>query len=532
TYRITGTADREGLALNSTWDVTASVFGYANSSANGNAIGATGGDVAVPDIVMDANAINATIVVQQDGTAAAIDGASVVLHNSTALAGGSVSCTSDGSATPAGSCVLPTLPPTTYSLVVTKPGYAPLSQSVTFQVGLPDQQIVVTLAPRTNTVSGTIVGQALDGSTKSLWNSTDGLTVTLTTNPASSVNLTQHPGSTSVSGVPGDFTFTGLADSPAGTSYIVTVSSNASTGFQGATRSVTVGGGQVASVEIALQPLAPQRVTVTVTSTTGQSMAGAAVTLLDSAASTVIQTAAPAEPVTSGGTPTTTFNQVPQGSYRVKVDGVNGHLGTTSSVFTVASSPVTEPVSVSEQLLHLTATSVRAAGTVPPVATFTITNNGTSAVISPSPSVTADNNTVDVYVPPAAYTVSAALGASDAPNYSVPASQSVTQAPNGGGTNWTQSLTFGFTETIATSLTVTINGTGAATTVTLKGGNLPAAGVSCVTSGGGTNTCTFNSLTPNTYTVSATTGGGTPKVGTVTGVTVVQGPNAVTVTVA
>jgi len=532
TYRITGTADREGLALNSSWDVTASVFGYANSSANGNAIGATGGDVAVPDIVMDANAINATIVVQQDGTAAAIDGASVVLHNTTALSGGSVSCTSDGSATPAGSCVLPSLPPTTYSLVVTKPGYAPLSQSVTFQVGLPDQEIVVTLAPRTNTISGTVVGQALDGSTKSLWNSSDGLTVTLTSNdPGSSINLTQTPGSASASGVTGDFSFTGIPDSAPGTSYIVTVSSNPSTGFQGATRSVTVSGGQVASVEFTLQPLAPQRVTVTVTSTTGQSMAGAAVTLLDSTASTVIQTAAPAEPVTAGGTPTTTFNQVPQGSYRVKVDGVNGHLGTTSGVFSVASSPVTEALSVSEQLLHLTATSVRAAGVVPPVATFTITNNATSSVISPSPSVTADNNTVDVYVPPAAYTVAAALDAADAPNYSTPSSQNVTQAPNGGGTNWTQSLTFGFTESITTSLTVTITGTGAATTVTVKGGDLAAAGVTCVTSGGATNACTVNNLTPNTYTVSATTGGGTPKTGTVTGVTIVQGSNAVTVAV-
>jgi len=153
-------------------------------------------------------------------------------------------------------------------------------------------------------------------------------------------------------------------------------------------------------------------------------------------------------------------------------------------------------------------------------------------VISPSPSVTADNDTVSVYVPPAAYTVAAALGASDAPNYSTPSSQSVTQAPNGGGTNWTQSLTFTFNETITTSLTVTITGTGAATTVTVKGGDLPAAGTSCVTSGGGTNTCTISGLTPNTYTVSATTGGGTPKVGTVTGVTVVEGTNAVTVAVA
>jgi hypothetical protein len=532
TYRITGTTNTEGLALNSTWDVTASVFGYPNTSANGNAIGATGGDVAVPDIVMDATAISATIVVQQDGTAAAIDGASVVLHNTTALSGGSVSCTTDGAATPAGSCVVPSLPPTTYSLVVTKPGYAPLSQTVTFQVGLPDQEIVVTLAPRTNTISGTVVGQALDGSTKSLWNSTDGLTVTLTsTDPGSGINLTQHPGSASISGVPGDFSFTGVPDSAPGTTYVITVSSNASTGFQGTTRSVTVSGGQVASVELALQPLAPQRVTVSVVSTTGDSMAGAAVSLMDSTGTTVVQSAAPAEPATAGATPTTVFNQVPQGSYRVKVDGVSGHLGTLTSAFSVTTSPVPVTATVSEQLIQLTAKSVRAAGTVPTVATFTITNNATSAVISPSPSVTADNDTVAVYVPPAAYTVAAALDAADAANYSTPSSQNVTQAPNGGATNWTQSLTFTFNQTIATSLTVTINGTGAATTVTVKGGDLAAAGVSCVTSGGGTNACTINNLTPNTYTVSATTGGGTPKTGTVTGVTVVQGSNALTLTV-
>jgi hypothetical protein len=260
-------------------------------------------------------------------------------------------------------------------------------------------------------------------------------------------------------------------------------------------------------------------------------MAGAAVSLLDSTGSTVVQTAAPAEPLTTGATPTTTFNQVPQGSYKVKVDGVNGHLGTTTSVFTVGASPVPVTATVSEQLLHLTATSVRAAGAVPPTATFTITNNATSAVISPSPSVTADNETVDVYVPPAAYTVAAALDAADAPNYSSAATQNVTQAPNGGGTNWIQSLTFSFTQTITTSLTVTITGTGAATTVTVKGGTLAAAGVSCVTSGGSTNTCTVN-VDPNTYTVSATTGGGSPKVGTVTGVTVVEGTNSVTVPVA
>jgi hypothetical protein len=531
TYRITGTTDREGIALNSTWDVTASAFGYANASVLGVAVGGTGGDVSVSDLVMDANPINATIVVQADGTSAAIDGATVTLHNSSALAGGSVSCTTDGSATPAGSCVLNGLPPTTYALVVTKPGYAPLSTAVSFQVGLTDQESVVVLAPRTNTISGTVIGQALDGSTKSLWNSTDGLTVTLTsTDPMSTVSLTQNPGASSVSGVPGDFSFTGVPDSAPNTTYVVTVSSNASTGFQGATRSVTVSGGQVASVEIALQPLAPQRVTVTVTSTTGTSMAGAAVTLLDSTGSTVVQTAAPAEPVTAGGTPTTTFNQVPQGSYRVKVDGVNGHLGTTSGVFSVGSSPVTEAVSVSEQLLHLTATSVRAAGAVPPTATFTITNNSTSAVISPSPTVTADNDTVDVYLPPAAYTVSAALDAADASSYSTPSSQTVTQAPNSGATNWTQSLTFSFTQTITTSLTITVTGPGTPTaTVTVTGGNLATAGLSCTTSGG-SNSCTI-ALDPNTYTVSATTGGGSPKVGSVSGVTVVQGSNNVTVAV-
>ena len=533
TYRITGTADREGIALNSTWNVTASVFGYGNAAQNGVAVGATGGDAPVPDIVMTANTVNATFVVQADGTAAALDGATVTLHNTSALSGGSVSCTSDGSATPAGSCVLNSLPPTTYALVVTKPGYAPLSQAVTLAVGLPDQEIVVTLATRTNTISGTVIGQALDGSTKSLWNSTDGLTVTLTsTDPSSSVNFTVNPGASSASGVPGDFSFTGIPDSAPGFSYVVTVSSNASTGFQGATRSVTVSGGQVASVEIALQPLAPQRVTVSVVSTTGQSMAGANVTLMAADGVTVVQSASPAEPASGGATPTTVFNQVPQGTYKVKVDGVNGHLGTLTSSFVVASSAVTVTATVSEQEIHLTATSVRAAGVVPPTATFTITNNSTSAVISPSPSVTADNNSVDVYVPPAAYTVSAALGASDAPNYSTPSSQSVTQAPNGGATNWVQSLTFNFNQTIVTSLTVTITGTGATTTVTVKGGDLPAAGTTCTTSGGGTNTCTITGLTPNTYTVSATTGGGSPKVGTVTGVTVVQGPNSVTVAVA
>ncbi len=532
TYRITGTTDREGIALGSMWGITASVFGYGNATVSGVSVGGTGGDVTVPDLVLDANPVNATIVVQADGTNAAIDGATVTLHNSSALPGGSVSCTTDGSATPAGSCVLDALPPTTYAIVVTKPGFAPLSTAVTFQVGIADQEAVFVLAPRTNTISGSVIGQALDGSTKTLWNSTDGLTVTLTsTDPSSTINLTQTPGSASATGVAGDFSFTGIPDSAPGTSYVVTVSSNASTGFQGATRPVTVSGGQVASVEIALQPLAPQQVTVTVTSTTGESMAGAAVTLLDSTGSTVVQTGSPAEPVTAGGTPTTTFNQVPQGSYKVKVDGVNGHLGTTSAAFTVGTGAVTEAVSVSEQLLHLTATSVRAAGTVPPTATFTITNNATSDVISPSPSVTADNETVDVYVPPAAYTVAAALGAADAPNYSTPSSQNVTQAPNGGGTNWIQSLTFSFTQTIATSLTVTVTGAGAGQTVavTLKGGNLPAAGTtlnSC------TGSCTFNNLVPDTYTVSATTTNGSAKTGTVTGVTVVQGSNSVTVALA
>jgi hypothetical protein len=427
--------------------------------------------------------------------------------------------------------VLDTLPPTTYSLTVTKPGYAPLSTAVSLQVGLSDQEVVVTLAPRTNTISGTVIGQALDGSTKTLWNSADGLTVTLT---GPSINLTQTPGSASVSGVPGDFTFTGVPDSPPGTPYVVTVSSNASTGFQGAARSVTVSGGQVASVELALQPLAPQRVTVRVTSTTGRAMDGAAVSLLSSDASTVVQTAAPAEPLTAGANPTTVFNQVPQGSYRVKVDGVNGHLGVTTAIFTVGAGPVAVPAPVSEQLIQLTAKSVRAAGAVPPTATFTITNNATSAVITPSPSVTADNETVSMYVPPAAYTVSAALGASDAAGYSVPASQPVTQAPNGGATNWVQSLTFTFNQTITTSLTVTITGVGLGTAalVTVKGGDLPAAGTTCTTSNvGGANSCTISGLSPNTYTVSAATTS-PARSGTVTGVTVVEGSNDVTVAVA
>ncbi|MDQ1705620.1 MAG: large repetitive protein, partial [Frankiaceae bacterium] len=163
-YTILGTVTTAGLVPGTDWDLSASAFGYDDGTATVTNVQVTDG--ARGDITLNATPIGSVTISVQDDTSGPtpvpVSGAHVTLvgagntyHADTLVSGDAVFTVG--------------LAPTTYSLNVTGTNFSPLSTSVTLRVGVDPQTFFVTLAHRTNTISGTIAAQNADGTPKTTW---------------------------------------------------------------------------------------------------------------------------------------------------------------------------------------------------------------------------------------------------------------------------------------------------------------------------------------------------------------------------
>lgn len=485
-YRVTGTVAVEGLAAGD-WAVSTSAPGYtAGADAAKTATVVTTADTTGVDLVLDADPVQLTVVVQDDkNNPQPVDSATVTLKLGT-------SSISPDSAS-GGNYVFASLVPTRYSLLVSAANYAPVSTSVTVDVGVAQQTAYVTLATRTNSVLGTVNGQRGAAAPAPL----DGATVTATSGGSAAATAT--------TGTDGSYQL----DLPDG-NYTLTF---AGTGYVTQTKSLKVGGGQVVTLDVTLQAVSYQ-LTVTVTSTSGQSMSGAVVTLTSGDPGVPAQTAT-ATPPKRNADPVAVFNQVMPGDYTIATTGPGEHLDGSGSV-TVTNADASATVQVKEKRLQVT---VSTAGTTPASATLTLTpSTGTASTYTVSAA-----GTTELYLPQGAYT--AAVSANGYQGSS---------AATGSGDDAAVALTL----TQYAGLTVTAtDGSGATVddgaTVALS----PTSG-GCTATSGGTATC--SKLLPGDYTVTVkgtvtTTSGGTTTKKNVTGsaaVTLAPGEaGAVTVTV-
>lgn len=376
-YRITGTVTDEGLE-SGTWEVTTTVDGYSTWYAEPP--GMLGAKFFPVEVDASAGALqNITLVPdpvdlvvdlydpQNPDATDALSHMQVALHTPTGpvsptctpLSASSELCPTvpDAEGNPTaqvpGRYTFVDLEPGTYTLDVTGGGYAPLMVNVS-AAPAERTQVNIPLASRTNTITGTVSGQA-------------GADVAAPVVDAqvvlSSTGGDEVASSQTVAG--GAFTF---ADVPDGT-YVLEVSH---AGYSPVTRSVHVQGGQVASLDIVLF-VAARQVTVTLLSGQGFPLTGALVTLTDEGGQPIVA-AQPAVP-DGAGKYLVTFNQVPPGAWVVRAVGPAGHCGTYTAPLAAEAHDVT--VSVNEMRVRVSVTSE---GTSPvPSVGATVTSGGETA---------------------------------------------------------------------------------------------------------------------------------------------------------
>ncbi len=351
TYRITGTATEPGLA-EGTWQITAALHGYRMDfpAGMGGVFGQQYWDVQidpaedeVQNIPMVAGLVDLTVDLYDPDKPEGdqpVSGMTVVLHGPA----GTTNPTCTPSSAPPADCPTPTpgryvfgdIEPGTYTLDAYGLGYAPLMVNVTVTPG-ESTHVNIPIATRTNTISGTVSGQAGAAAAQPL----QGATVTLRTDEATPTVI-----GTFTTLASGAFSFTGVPDG----AFVIEVDHG---DYTSAARSVHVQGGQSASVDIVLFTEARQ-VTVTVSSTQGFDLTGALVSLLPGEGQLAVA-AQPAVRVAGTSTYRTTFNQVPPGAWTASVSGPAGHYGTFTTAVAAGDDAVT--VDVDEVRLRLVATA-------------------------------------------------------------------------------------------------------------------------------------------------------------------------------
>ena len=358
-YRITGTTTTQGLS-DGTWTVTVQAPGYsfANGSTSATVTISGGADV-TQDLLMKALPVTLSVTMYDpaDKSSTAVDALDVSLigiDGTTEQNCTTVPSTTCPTAPTSGKYTFANIDPGTYSLSITGGGFSPLTVNITVAAGEPTT-LSLPVATRTNTITGTVSGQAgaaaatpLDGAKVEL-DATGGALVTSTTTTA------------------GAFTITGIADG----TYSLVVSA---TGYSPTTRAVTLSSGQLLSADIVLY-VASRQVTVTVTSTQGFDLTGALVALDPNLAGGL---SLAAQPAVRTGTSTfaTTFNQVPPGAWTAIVSGPAGHVGTYTAA--VADGATSANVTVSEMRVRVTASSTVAGA---PSMPFDITRSSPSGAL-------------------------------------------------------------------------------------------------------------------------------------------------------
>lgn len=336
-YRLTGSTTSDGL-LDGTWTVVAdggSGFGTAAERTASVVVPGTGADTrtVTQDFTLSADPVSLRVRVVDDVGGAALTDAKVVLTNA---AGTAITTTQD----PPGTFLATGLVPTLHVLEISAPNRSPLLTTVVLEPGIPTTDITIALPNRLNAVAVRVLGQKGTATPAAL----AGALVTVTpVNPAGAALPT------ATTGADGQTQIDGLGDG----TYDVTIAGPVGTAYSPVTRSVPLRLGQIAFIEATLQLPLPAA-TVTVTSSTGDSMVGALVELQargNGAVGLAGQQAA-ADPVTAT-TGTTTFTQVIPGDYTIVTSGPGGHLASRTDI-TVPDTGGTFPVTVQERRLSLT----------------------------------------------------------------------------------------------------------------------------------------------------------------------------------
>ncbi|OIQ84938.1 PEGA domain protein [mine drainage metagenome] len=339
-YRITGTTTTQGLS-DGTWTLTVQAPGYSFADGSTSAtVTITGGADVTQDLLMKALPVTLSVTMYDPanpGSTAvdALDVSLIGVAGTTEQNCTTVPSTTCPTAPTSGKYTFASIDPGTYSLSITGGGFSPLTVNITVAAGEPTT-LSLPIATRTNTVTGTVSGQAGAAAPALL----DGATIELRV-PGTGGALLQ-----STATVAGAFTITGIPD---GTYSLVF----SATGYSPTTRTVTLSAGQLFSADIVLY-VASRQVTVTVTSAQGFDLTGALVALDPDPAGGLSLAAQPAVR-TGPRTFATTFNQVPPGAWTATVSGPAGHVGTYTA--SVAAGDTTASVAVSEMRVRVDATS-------------------------------------------------------------------------------------------------------------------------------------------------------------------------------
>ncbi|MFN8075067.1 MAG: carboxypeptidase regulatory-like domain-containing protein [Kineosporiaceae bacterium] len=348
-YRITGTTTSQGL-VGGHWLLRVTAAGYHAQQQETADIGPGSSEVKAHDIRLDPDPV--LFVVRLDDADESdtgdVDGLDVVLltANGRPIAIGRGPGTTRGCDAPTsgGRFCFKGLVPDTYTLDVSGPGYAPLTVTVTVPAGA-STQVSLQVVARTNTISGTVSGQAGAAAAAPIGDAEVGLRA----DPPSA-----GTGRTTTTSPSGAFSFSDLSDG----AYVLTFGADEDDDYPTVQRAVVVRGGQVASLDVVLFATA-RAVTVTVTSTNGYDLTGALVALTPvDPGSTPLA----AQPVTrtspSGTTYETVFPQVPPGAWTAAVSGPAGHVGTWTA--SVGVSATTASVAVTELRVRVAASSADA----------------------------------------------------------------------------------------------------------------------------------------------------------------------------
>jgi len=358
-YTLTGTLLNEGLHVGS-WHLVAGATGYdpLPQSSTDVVISANGMDPSAPDLLLKPRP--GTLVVFVSANGAGQDDLSVRLTYQDGNPLGTptklptcvgLDATCDPASDAPGTYVFTGLAPLTYTINVSGGTFSPLSMSVPLASGETKVVPMQVTAPN-GSVQGIVQLQAANGS----FTPRTGVEVTLHSDDPAVADRTE------TTGADGRYRFPTVS---AGT-YVVSASDLGLT----ASRTVVLQPGDGLVVDLVLSE---RTYALTVTVTSSSDLTGALVNLTGGS------TTPAAQPVVraSATTFTTTFSQLPAGSWTATLSGPAGHLGVWTRPATITDSDASVAFTVAETQVRLRAES-SATGT-PDTVTATVTPDGGAA---------------------------------------------------------------------------------------------------------------------------------------------------------
>ena len=360
TYSLTGTVETAGLSAGD-WQLTASATGYRSPADESDKLTVpvpAGVTVTGQHLMLDPEPASLTVFATNQGAPAAGMTVRLTYNDGSVPPPSAILPTCAGPITVPGPCedtaagtyVFRDLKPLTYTLTISGDGFSPLSMPVTIVAGEIRSMTVPVTAPN-GSIQGLVQLQQADGSVQ------DVVGAQVLLDPADPAVDPR----TVTTGTDGRYRFPTV---PAG-SYTLSVSDDG----RSASRVVVLHPGDGLVVDLVLTV---RTFSLAVTVNSSSDLTGA---LVDVRSGTATRAA---QPVVRSATNrfTTTFSQLPAGTWTVTLSGPSGHLGVWEQTVTITDADATATFTVAETQLRLRAQSAvsGAPGTV--AATVTPTSNG------------------------------------------------------------------------------------------------------------------------------------------------------------